>query len=79
MMARTRCKGEPSLPPLLVWRERHELDRLEQERLDLAMRVAALPRHSHRRIALQARLTVITHRILAGTTGAQRRPDETLQ
>lgn len=54
----------PPAPPLLTWPERAEIARLADERASLAVRVAALRPHSHRRVALQARLAELTERQL---------------
>lgn len=51
-----RAADNANLPPLLIWRERSELDRLEQECQTLAVRVACLRPHSHYRLELELRL-----------------------
>ena len=52
-------------PPLLAWREMRELDGMRARRRDLQARIAALPRHAHRRVALEARLGELTAAIIA--------------
>ena len=50
--------------PLFDWPERREIDRLEEMRRALTDRILALPRHSHRRVELEARLRALTLRQL---------------
>jgi len=53
----------PSLPPpLLVWRERSEVERLERERAELRRRIALLRPQAHYRLELEARLRTLTAR-----------------
>lgn len=56
--------AEPAILPLLSWKERTEIDRLQAERDRLADRIAALRPHCHRRVELQARLRDLTARQL---------------
>jgi len=56
--------AEPKSLPLLVWTEQAEIDRLQQRRLELQGRILGLPRHSHRRVELEARLRAVTERQL---------------
>nr|DAO37992.1 MAG TPA: hypothetical protein [Caudoviricetes sp.] len=63
MMA--RCSSStPDFPMLFFWNELAEIDRLQAERLELFRRIGLLPRFSHRRIELQARLKIITDKQL---------------
>lgn len=55
---------QPAILPLLVWRERDEVTRLQEQRDRLLQRIHALRPHSHRRIELQARLRDLTARQL---------------
>ena len=50
----------PADAPLFVWPERVAIDAVEQRRRELIDRIAALPRLSHRRVVLEARLRDIT-------------------
>lgn len=50
--------------PLLSWREDAAVARLRAERMELAARIAALPKMSHRRVELTARLKELTAREL---------------
>ena len=63
-----------SIPPLFAWRERAEIDRLEEERKDLAERISRLPRLSHRRVELEARLRDLTGRQLELDVRLRARP-----
>lgn len=55
----------PALVPLLIWQDVHALEEMERERRDLISRMQTLPRCSHRRIVLAARLRELTHRIIS--------------
>lgn len=55
----------PALVPLFQWRDVAALAELERERKALKARIETLPRCSHRRIVLAARLQDLTHRHLA--------------
>ncbi|MFC5393040.1 hypothetical protein [Bosea vestrisii] len=55
----------PVLVPLFQWRDVAALAELERERQALKARIDTLPRCSHRRIVLAARLQDLTHRHLA--------------
>lgn len=48
-------------PPLLSWPETRAIGCLAAQRADLKRRIDALPRNSHRRIALIARLDELTN------------------
>lgn len=48
------------IPPLFVWSELAEIERLQERRQELAQRILALPRYSHRRRELETRLKAIT-------------------
>lgn len=50
--------------PLFDWPERHEIERLEDQRQQLHGRIMALRPHSHYRIELEARLRELTRRQL---------------
>ena len=50
--------------PLLSWREDAAITRLRAERMELAARISAQPRMSHRRVELTARLKELTAREL---------------
>ena len=60
-MARAPDKT-PIPPPLLVWREQSELDRLEDKCQALKARIASLRPHSHYRIELETRLRELRSR-----------------
>ncbi|PYE86893.1 hypothetical protein [Phyllobacterium leguminum] len=53
--------------PLFTWREDAVLGRLRENRISLQNRISALPRMSHRRVELQAKLKELTARELAMT------------
>lgn len=56
-------RAAPSFPPpLLVWRERSEIDRLAAERTALAERIVKLRPRAHYRVILEARLREMTAR-----------------
>lgn len=55
----------PAVIPLLAWRELAAINAMAAERAALKERIAALPRNSHRRIILQARLEELTATWLA--------------
>lgn len=59
-MARTPAGSAP--PPLLIWRERSDIERLEEERAALRQRISRLRPHSHYRLELEARLRDLTMR-----------------
>ncbi len=59
-MARRAASAFP--PPLLVWRERSEVERMEEEREALRIRIARLRPNSHYRLELEARLRDLTGR-----------------
>ena len=63
MAARALRPAPP--PPLLAWRELRELDGMRARRAELQARIAALPKHAHRRVALEARLGELTAAIIA--------------
>lgn len=46
--------------PLLSWPEQRVIADIERRRRDLINRIARLPRFSHRRIELEARLRALT-------------------
>lgn len=46
--------------PLFFWNELAEIERLQEKRHQLAQRILALPRYSHRRLELETRLKAIT-------------------
>lgn len=46
--------------PLFGWPDQREIDVLQSRRDELANRIAKLPRFSHRRIELEARLRALT-------------------
>ena len=50
--------------PLLDWPHDRDISRLISEREDLRRRIAALPRFSHQRVALQMQLEQVTRRQL---------------
>lgn len=52
-------------PPLFVWHETREIERLEAERAALAKRIAGMRPRSHRRARLAIRLEELTSRVLA--------------
>lgn len=64
MMMMAPARTEPNLLPLFTWPEARLVARMEAEREELAARIARLPRFSHRRIELQARLKDLTGRQL---------------
>jgi len=59
-MTMARRAAEASIPPLLVWGELAEIDRLQRQPDQLLSRIAALPRFSHRRVELEYRLRGVT-------------------
>ncbi len=61
IMARS---ARPADAPLFAWREWEEIARLEDEREMLRTRLERLPRFSHRRVELEARLRAVTARQL---------------
>ena len=72
MMARR--PAETTIPPLLVWGELAEIDRLQRQREQLLARIAALPRFSHRRLELEYRLRGLTaHQLMLQTKIGDRR------
>ncbi len=64
MMARP-VVSDPQSAPLLAWPEQAEIDALEGERAALIERIKGLPRHSHKRVFLEGRLSSLTNRVLA--------------
>lgn len=60
-MPRTRPPA-PTPPPLLVWREVSEIERIEAEIARLAERMAKLRPHSHARLQLQFRARQLRER-----------------
>ena len=50
----------PTGMPLFGWPDRQAIDVLQSRRDELATRIAKLPRFSHRRIELEARLRALT-------------------
>lgn len=50
--------------PLFTWQEDAALGRLQAERAELNRRIAALPKMSHRRVALIERMKALTAREL---------------
>ena len=60
-------------PPLLVWEELRACDGLRAEVARLKDRIARLPPHSGRRVALQDRLTRKVAELLAAETRIGRR------
>jgi hypothetical protein len=63
MMLMSR-RANPQPLPLLDWPEQVEIARLQARREQLAARIAALPRYSHKRIELETRLRIVTARQL---------------
>lgn len=51
-------------PPLLVWREQSEIERLQAKIDGLAARIAVLRPHSHYRLELEVRLKALRSRQL---------------
>jgi Tfp pilus assembly protein PilN len=58
-----------SVMPLFGWPEQREIDALQCQRNVLAARIAKLPRFSHRRIELEARLRALTEQQLQISNG----------
>lgn len=56
--------AETAILPLLVWRERDEVARLQAQREQLLERIRRLRPHSHRCVELKARLRELTARQL---------------
>lgn len=63
----------PTIVPLFAWQDLLAIDAMERERLAIIARMERLPRNSHRRIVLAARLSEITHRQLAAQVDLRRR------
>lgn len=63
----------PAVVSLFAWPDLVALAEMERERQALIARIATLPRNSHRRIVLAARLQDITHRSLAAQVDLRRR------
>lgn len=63
----------PAIVPLFAWQDLLAIDAMERERAALISRMASLPRNSHRRIVLAARLAELTHRQLAAQIDLRRR------
>ncbi|WP_048648967.1 hypothetical protein [Nitratireductor soli] len=61
MMTRS---AQPSIPPLFVWHEQTEIERLQAERAILGARIEKLRPHCHKRVELTARMRAITERQL---------------
>ena len=66
--------GRQQSMPLLDWPQDREVQALIMARADLRRRIEALPRHSHQRVALQARLEEKTREQLTLELGRERRP-----
>lgn len=64
-MAKRAANISDTAPPLLVWRETSEIERLAAECAALAARAQALRPHSHYRIELEARLRALRCRQIA--------------
>ncbi len=62
--------------PLFGWPDQREIDVLQNRRDQLAERIARLPRFSHRRIELEARLRALTEEqlIISNRITRGRRP-----
>lgn len=65
MTAVARVARPSPIPPLFQWQDRAEAARLDSIRTDLKARIGRLPRFSHRRLVLEARLADLTARQLA--------------
>lgn len=63
----------PAIVPLFAWQELVAIDEMARERAAIIARMERLPRNSHRRIVLAARLTELTHRQLAAQVDLRRR------
>lgn len=51
-------------PDLFNWQEQRAVNAIERDRCRLKMRIKKLPRFSHRRVELEARLRVLTEQAL---------------
>lgn len=55
----------PAAPlPLFIWPEQVQIAALSEQRADLARRIDMLPRFSHRRVELEARMRATTEQQL---------------
>ena len=67
-MARSSAPPVVSLP-LFRWSAARSTEGLRKDRERLKERIARLKRHSHERVALEARLRTLTEQILRTETG----------